>query len=63
MSLLSIRARRRLIADVPTSHAVTRFDDDAAVEEEDEDGDETHVLVGGTFCGQEYERLKASCQR
>ncbi len=63
MSLLSIRARRRLIANIPTAEEVTRFDDDVQVDEEDAEGDETHVLVGGTYCGQDYERLRAACLR
>ncbi len=63
MSLLSIRARRRLIRDVPVAVEPTRFDDDEQVEEEDEEGEETHVLINGTYCGQNYERLKAACLR
>jgi len=63
MSLLSIRARRRLIRDAgPAAEEPTRFLDDVEEEaSEDEDGDEVAAVAAGKFCGQDYQRLKAAC--
>ena len=58
--LLSLRARRRLIAlDDDGCVSPTVFSSDGeGVLSEDEEGEETLAVEGGRFAGQDYDRLK-----
>ena len=60
-NLLSIKARRARIRNIPIDIPPTKFDDDDDPPSEDEDGEETSTVKHGVFAGQHFHKIREKC--